>query len=132
MVQAPLQDAAAMKDRELQLAQEQIDELETREAELKQRDHASTEERMRLLGVIETQNRLLAVPSSVSKVATPAKPKTISVSKPEPTAKTKVTAALTKLTTARKQPMAASKPGTRKEATLAKPKSPTKVKGHPP
>lgn len=75
-----------MKDRELQLAQERIEELKAREAELKQRDRDSTEERMRLLGVIETQNRLLAAPTPAPKVA---KPKTVSVPKPKPAGKSK-------------------------------------------
>lgn len=74
-----------MKERELQLAHERIEELKARETELKQRDRDSTEERMRMLGVIETQNRLLSAPSPATKSAKP-KP----VSKPEPAAKSKV------------------------------------------
>lgn len=118
-----------MKDRELQLAKERIDELKAREAELKQRDHASTEERMRLLGVIETQNRLLAAPSPTRRVGAPAKPKTTSMAKPKPAAKPKVATAIKKTTTARKQPIAASKPVTKNGTTVARPKSaPTRPK----
>ncbi len=108
-----------MKDRELQLANERIDELKAREAELKQRDHASTEERMRLLGVIETQNRLLAAPTPTRRVGVPTKP----------AAKPKEATAIKKPTTARKQPIAASKPVTKKGTTVARPKSaPTRSK----
>lgn len=108
-----------MKDRELQLALERIDELKAREAEMKQRDHASTEERMRLLGVIETQNRLLAAPAP--KVATSTKPRTAAA--PKPPAKPLVATSIKKTTTARKQPTAASKPAAKKGITVSKPKS---------
>ena len=121
-----------MKDRELQLAQERIEELKAREAELKQRDYASTEERMRLLGIIETQNRLLAAPTPTPKVTAPAKPRTAAVAKPKPAAKPQVATAIKKTTTARKQPMAASKPVTKKVTTVARPKSaPTRLKTAP-
>ena len=50
------------KEAELALAKERIDELKAREQEAKHRERESTEERMRMLGVIETQNRLLAAP----------------------------------------------------------------------
>lgn len=114
-----------MKDRELQLALERIDELKVREAELKQRDHASTEERMRLLGVIETQNRLLAAPTPAPKIAASTKPRTTAAPKatPKPPAKPLVATASKKTTTARKQPTAASKPAAKKGTTVAKPKS---------
>jgi len=70
------------KERELQLAQERIDELRSREAENKQREREGIEERMRLLGVIETQNRLLAAPaSSVTKASSAKSPSSVSPSK---------------------------------------------------
>lgn len=116
-----------MKDRELQLAQERIDELKAREAELKQRDHTSTEERMRLLGVIETQNRLLAAPSQAPKAAAPAKPRTTTVVKPKLAANTRAVSAIKKPATSRKQPMTASKPVTKKRTTVASPKTVAKV-----
>lgn len=112
-----------MKDRELQLAQERIEELKARESELKQRDRDSTEERMRLLGVIETQNRLLAAPTPAPKVA---KPKTVSVPKPKPAAKVATT------TKPRKQPVSTAKPVVKKSAAAATPKgTPAKSKRPP-
>lgn len=99
-----------MKDHELQLAQERIGELKVREAELKQRDHASTEERMRLLSVIETQNRLLAAPSPAPKRLTPAKPKIQKTATPTKKPTTPPAKTVAKVTTR-------SKPATQKAGT---------------
>lgn len=107
-----------MKDRELQLAQERIEDLKARESELKQRDRDSTEERMRLLGVIETQNRLLAAPTKAPKVV---KPKTASVPKPKPAAKDATRTQ--KTTKPRKQPASIEK-------QVAKQKDSNKSKMH--
>lgn len=116
-----------MKDRELQLAQERIGELKARESELKQRDRDSTEERMRLLGVIETQNRLLAAPTPAPKAV---KLKTASVPKPKPAAK--VATFAPKPTTARKQPASIAKPVAKKAAAVAKPKGTSTKSKMPP
>ena len=117
-----------MKDRELDLAHERIDELKAREAEMKQREHDSTEERMRLLGVIETQNRLLAAP----KVTLSKKPSTAAAPKKKPPAQPLVSTSIKKTTTAQKQPTAASKQVTKKGTTVAKPKGiPTRSKTIP-
>lgn len=61
-----------VKEMELVAMRERIDELKAREQEAKSRDRESTEERLRMLGVIEQQNRLLAAPTKVKK-ATPKK-----------------------------------------------------------
>lgn len=98
-----------MKEHELELAHERIAELKAREAELKQRDYASTEERMRLLGVIETQNRLLSAPQPTPKVRTQTKPK--------PAAKS----------TASKQPVATSKTLANSKNTPTRSKTATKA-----
>lgn len=58
------------KDAELALARERIDELKARETEAKHRERESTEERLRMLGVIEQQNRLLAAPVPTPRVRT--------------------------------------------------------------
>ena len=101
-----------MKDRELDLAHERIAELKARETELKQRDLASTEERMRLLGVIEIQNRLLSAPPPAPKLHTPTKPKT---------------GATSTVTTSSKQPIATPKTVVNSKNSPAKSKTATKA-----
>lgn len=115
-----------MKDRELQLAQERIDELKAREADLKQRDRESVEERLRLLGVIETQNRLLVAPAP-SRHRT--KPKTTAIAKPKVASKPKVVTA-SKSIVSRKQAAATVKPAAKK-ITAAKVASKPKVAAKP-
>lgn len=51
------------KQAELALAKERIEELKGREAQVKEREREAVEERNRLIGVIEQQNRLLAAPT---------------------------------------------------------------------
>lgn len=103
-----------LRDRELQLAQERIAELKSREAESKSRERDAQEEKQRLLGVIESQTRLLAAPApaAAAKPAARAKPK--AVTEPKPSAKAHVAKAPAKPTAARKTPVALAK-------TLAKP-----------
>lgn len=123
------------KEAELALAKERIDELKARELDAKHREREATEERMRMLGVIETQNRLLAAPQPVPPIkraprparktaAAPAKPRTttkpkasvvvaVKQAKPKtPTAKAAVTMKKVKAP----EPVKASK----KEATAKK------------
>ena len=115
------------KEAELALAKERIDELKARELDAKHREREATEERMRMLGVIETQNRLLAAPPikpsprpARKTAAAPAKPTTTTkpkpaavvavkkVKTPEPVNVSKKAAASTKATKAKKD---ASKTG---------------------
>lgn len=51
-----------VKDVELSAMRERVDELKAREQEAKAREREAIEERLRMLGVIEQQNRLLAAP----------------------------------------------------------------------
>jgi FtsZ-binding cell division protein ZapB len=74
------------KEKELALAKERIDELKARETEAKHREREGTEERLRLLGVVEQQNRLLAAP-----IKTPAPAKARRPAAPAPMAKVKPT-----------------------------------------
>lgn len=113
------------KEAELALAKERIDELKARELDAKHREREATEERMRMLGVIETQNRLLAAPQPATPIkpaprparktaAAPAKPTTTTkpkpaavvavkkVKTPEPVKVSKKAAASTKATKAKK------------------------------
>lgn len=62
------------KEAELALAKERIDELKARELDAKHREREATEERMRMLGVIETQNRLLAAPQPIPPIKPPSRP----------------------------------------------------------
>lgn len=100
------------KEAELALAKERIDELKARELDAKHREREATEERMRMLGVIETQNRLLAAPQP----ATPIKPA------PRPARKTAAAPAKPKTTT---KPKASAVVAVKKATTKAKPKTPT-------
>lgn len=115
------------KEAELALAKERIDELKARELDAKHREREATEERMRMLGVIETQNRLLAAPQPVSPIkpaprparktaAAPAKPRT--TTKPKASAVVAVKQATTKPKT----------PTVKAAATMKKAKAPEPVK----
>lgn len=97
------------KEAELALAKERIDELKAREQDAKHRERESTEERMRMLGVIETQNRLLAAPPATPKprvvrktVTTQTKPKTAKAT-PVPVKESKKVAASISKSTKLKQ-----------------------------
>lgn len=71
VLQVELERLKAMlevKDMALQMAQERIEELKARENQAKQREQDSNAERLRLIGVIEQQGRLLAPPAKVAKV----------------------------------------------------------------
>lgn len=87
-----LKSQLQFKEAELALAKERIDELKARELDAKHREREATEERMRMLGVIETQNRLLAAPPAPrparKTAAAPAKPRT--ATKPKAAAVTAV------------------------------------------
>ena len=96
------------KEAELVLAKERIDELKARELDAKHREREATEERMRMLGVIETQNRLLAAP--------PIK------TAPRPARKTSAAPAKPRMTT---KPKAAVVVTAKKATTKAKPKAPS-------
>lgn len=90
-----------LRDRELQLAQERIDELRSREAESKSRERDALEEKQRLLGVIEKQTLLLAAPAAAKPAA---RPKAKAVAKPKPAVKAKVATPAKKPVQARKTP----------------------------
>lgn len=68
-----LKSALDFKQAELALAVERIQELKDRELQVKERERDLADERNRLIGIIEQQNRLLSAPEAkvVKKVAKP-------------------------------------------------------------
>lgn len=72
-----LKSALEFKQAELALAIDRIQELKDRELQVKERERDLADERNRLIGIIEQQNRLLAAPDvKVSKKVTKPKAKT--------------------------------------------------------
>jgi len=72
-----LKSALEFKQAELALAVDRIHELKEREVQVKERERDLAEERNRLIGIIEQQNRLLAAPEiKVAKKVTKAKSRT--------------------------------------------------------
>lgn len=65
-----------VKDLELATMRERVDELKARELDAKHREREATEERLRMLGVIEQQNRLLAAPVPAAPAKSAARPRT--------------------------------------------------------
>lgn len=55
-----------VKEIELSAVRERVEELKVREQEAKGREREAAEERLRMLGVIEQQNRLLSAPAPAS------------------------------------------------------------------
>lgn len=99
-----------LRDRELQIAQERIDELKSREVESKARERDALEKQQQLMTIIDRQTLLLAAP----KAAKPApRPKAAPVTKPKPQAKAKATPKAAKPVQARKSPAATAKPEAR-------------------
>lgn len=68
-----LKSALEFKQAELALAVERIQELKDRELQVKERERDLADERNRLIGIIEQQNRLLSAPEAkvVKKVPKP-------------------------------------------------------------
>ena len=68
-----LKSALEFKQAELALAVERIQELKDRELQVKERERDLADERNRLIGIIEQQNRLLSAPEAkvVKKVSKP-------------------------------------------------------------
>lgn len=118
-----------LKEMELKIAQERIDELKIREAESKQRDRENIEERQRLLGVIETQNRLLAAPVP-SKPA--ARPRTAAKAPAKSVVNAKVVKAVKKPVQARKTSAKPVAKEAAKKVVAKAPARPTRSTAPPP
>lgn len=110
------------KAAELALAKERIDELKAREQQTKEREREAIDERNRLIGVIEQQNRLLAAPAPVKAVpakrSTPVKRKAVQTTLVAPASKTKTTSA--KLKTSKSAVLSKPTPAKKKSLTVKK------------
>lgn len=108
------------KEAELALAKERIDELKARELDARHREREATEERVRMLAVIEAQNRLLAAPPIK---ATP-RPAQTTAATPRTTTKPKAAAVVAVKKETTPEPVKASKKAAATSAKQAKPNSP--------
>lgn len=109
------------KEAELALAKERIDELKARELDAKHREREATEERMRMLGVIETQNRLLAAPQPVPPIKPAPRPSRKTAAAPaKPRTTTKPKAAAKKATASKAKPTSKATPARAVKSTVLK------------